>query len=83
MKIVELLKISIQTLKTLSKNEVCRDDLRYVKMYEEFQTMRSLGVKYSEAVRMLAEDYGIGRATVERAVARLGREVATLEPEDC
>lgn len=37
--------------------------------------MRRLGVKYDEAVRMLKEDYGIGRATVERAVARLGREI--------
>lgn len=77
MKVVELVKISIPTLKMLSENEVMRDDWRYVAMYDEFQSMRSVGVKYSEAVRMLAEDYGLGRATVERAVARLGREVTT------
>ncbi len=59
----------------LSENEVSRDDWRYVSLFEEFQQMRSLGVKYVEAVRMLAEDYGVGRATVERAVARLGKEI--------
>lgn len=74
MKIVELLKISINALKMLSENEVLRDDWQYVPMYEEFHNMRRLGVKYSEAVRILAKDYGVGRATVERAVARLGRE---------
>lgn len=75
MKVVELLKICHPALKMLSENEVSRDDWRYVKLYEEFLHMRSIGVKYVEAVRMLAEDYCIGRATVERAVSRLGREI--------
>ena len=60
----------------LSENEIPRHDWRYVKLYEEFQRMRSLGVKYAEAVRMLAEEYGIGRATVERIVVRLGKELS-------
>ena len=75
MKVVELLKICHPALKMLSENEVSRDDWRYVRLYEEFHHMRSLGVKYVEAVRMLAEDHCVGRATVERAVARLGREI--------
>lgn len=75
MKVVELLKISAPALKILSANAVCRDDWRYVSLYEEFQTMREHHVKYAEAVRMLAEDYGISRATVERVVARLGMNV--------
>lgn len=75
MKVVELLKVCHPALKTLSDNEVSRDDWRYVDLYEEFVQMRSLGVKYVEAVRMLAEDYGVGRATVERVVARLGKEI--------
>lgn len=75
MKVVELLKVCHPALKTLSENEVSRDDWRYVDLYEEFVQMRSLGVKYVEAVRMLAEDYGVGRATVERVVARLGKEI--------
>lgn len=74
MKVVELLKIGGEMLKTMSENDVNRDDWRYVPVYEEFKNMRSLGVKYREAVRMLSECYGIGRATIERAVKRLDGE---------
>lgn len=75
MKVVELLRIGGEMLKLLSGNEVNRDDWRYVELFEEFQNMRGLGVKYREAIRMLSEDYGISRATVERVVQRLDREV--------
>lgn len=75
MKVVDLLKITQPALKILSENEACRDDWRYVGLYEEFLAMRSNRVKYAAAVRMLAEDYGISRATVERVVARLGTTV--------
>lgn len=40
-------------------------------MYEEYHVMRSNGVKYRECVRMLAEDYHVSRATIERALRRL------------
>ena len=74
MKKIELLKIMHEGLKRLSECEVMRDDFRHVKMYEEFQTMRENGLKYREAVRMLAEDHKISRATVERIVSRLSGE---------
>lgn len=74
MKVVELLKIGAEMLKLMSRNEVNRDDWRFVPMYEEFQEMRDKGVKYREAVRMLAEDYHVSRATVERAIKRLEGE---------
>lgn len=71
MKVIELLKIGCEMLKLMSRNEVNRDDWRFVPMYDEFQQMRKNGVKYREAVRMLAEDYHVSRATVERAIKRL------------
>lgn len=74
MKKVELLKIMHEGLKKLSESEVMRDDFRWVKLYEEFQMMRARGLKYREAARMLAKDYRIGRATVERIVRRLDGE---------
>ena len=74
MKVIELLKIGGEMLKLMSENEVNRDDWRFVPMYEEFQEMRDKGVKYREAVRMLAEDYHVSRATVERAIRRLEGE---------
>lgn len=74
MKKIELLKIMHEGLKKLSECEVMRDDFRHVKMFEEFQVMRENGLKYREAVRMLAKDYDISRATVERIVSRLSGE---------
>ena len=74
MKVVEMLKLGGEMLKLMSENEVNRDDWRFVPMYEEFHTMRRNGMKYREAVRMLAEDYHISRATVERAIKRLERD---------
>lgn len=74
MKKLELLKLLREGLKILSDCEVMRDDYKYIGMYEEFQNMRSVGLKYREAVRMLSKDYHIGRATVERVIKRLEGE---------
>lgn len=74
MKVVELLKIGGEMLKLMSENEVNRDDWRFVPMYEEFCEMRSKGMKYRECVKMLAEDYHVSRATIERAIKRLDVE---------
>lgn len=74
MKRYEALKLVGGTLKMLSDCEVNFDDWRFVPMYEEFQMMRKNGMKYRECIRMLAEDYHISRATVERAVKRLDGE---------
>lgn len=71
MKVVELLKLGSEMLKLMSKHDVGRDDWRFVQMYEEFHEMRSKGVKYREAIRMLSEDYHVSSATAERAIRRL------------
>lgn len=71
MKVVELLKLGSEMLKLMSKHDVNRDDWRFVTMYEEFLEMRSKGVKYREAVQILAIDYNVSRATIERAIRRL------------
>lgn len=74
MKVVELVKISTEALKLMSENDVMRDDWRYVPMYEEFKNMRKSGVKYRACIEMLAEDYHVSAATVERAIRRLDGE---------
>jgi DNA-binding MarR family transcriptional regulator len=71
MKRYEALKLVGGTLKMLSVFEINYDDWRFVSLYEEFREMRDKGMKYREAVRMLAEDYHISRASVERAIKRL------------
>lgn len=74
MKVFELLKIGTEMLKLMSDNEVNRDDWRYVPMYNEFVEMRRKGFKYKTCVNLLADDYQVSRATVERAIKRLSRE---------
>ena len=74
MKIVELLKLGGETLKLMSENDVKRDYYRFVPMYYEFLNMRRNGVKYREAVRMLADSYRSSKATVARVVRKLGEE---------
>lgn len=71
MKRYEALKLVGGTLKMLSVFEINYDDWRFVPLYEEFHEMRDKGMKYREAVRMLAEDYHISRTSVERAIKRL------------
>lgn len=73
MKAVELVKISSEALKLMSRNDVLRDDWRFVPMYEQYQHMRSMGVKYRECIRLLSADFKISKATAERALRRLSR----------
>lgn len=75
MKVVELLKIGSELLKLMSENEVKRDDYRFVKMYHEYLYMRKSGIKYRAVIEMLAEEYKTSKASVERALRRLGKTV--------
>ena len=74
MKVIELLKIGSNLLKVMSQNGVFRDDWKYVDSYERFKHMRKLGVKHSEAIRMLSKEKNIGSRTLERAFKRLAQE---------
>ena len=74
MKVVELLEIGGKMLKLMSENDVNRDYNRFVPMYKEYLNMRDAGIKYREAVRILAEDYGTSKASIERAIKKLSQE---------
>ncbi len=74
MKVVELLEIGGKMLKLMSENDVNRDYYRFVPMYKEYLNMRDAGIKYREAVRILAEDYGTSKASIERAIKKLSQE---------
>lgn len=75
MKVVEIVKIGSELLKILSKNEVMLQDWKHVAMYEQYAHLRRQRIKYREVIRLLSEEYGVSRATVERVVKRLGKEV--------
>lgn len=71
MKVFELVRISTEALKMMSENDVMIHDWRFVPMYEQYLHMRSIGIKYRECIRQLAEDFKTSAATIERAIRRL------------
>jgi hypothetical protein len=74
MKVVELLKIGKELLKMMSENDVKRDDYKFLKMYQEYLAMRKNGVKYRAVIQMLSEEYHTSKASIERAIRRLGKD---------
>ena len=46
MKVVELVKISTETMKVMSNSGIKTDDWQYVKMYEEYLSMRQSREKF-------------------------------------
>ena len=63
-----------ESLKTMSRNGVFRDDYVYVEAYERFRRMRSLGVKYDNAINELSKEYRIAKRTLQRALKRLSKD---------
>lgn len=74
MKVIELLKLGSELLKVMSRNGVRVDDWQYVTLYERFNRMRSLGIKYSEAISQLAKEKKVGCRTLERAFRRIAKD---------
>ncbi len=75
MKIVELVKISMEALKMMSDSGIRTEDWQHVKMYEEYQTMRGNCEKFRYIIAYLAEKYHMSESSIKRVVKRLSREV--------
>ena len=74
MKVVELLKLGTETLKTMSQNGIFVDDWKYVEAYEYFLRMRELGIKYDVAIKEVAKSFHVTKRTLQRAFKRLSKE---------
>lgn len=74
MKVYELLKISCEALKMMSRNGILLEDYKYVEAYDQFCRMRLFGMKYRAAIRILAEERCVGERTLQRAFKRLEKE---------
>ena len=74
MKMTDMLKMTAPVLKMLSRHGVFMDDWKYVEAYEQFRRMREIGVKYDEAIRIVAEETSFKARTLERAFKRLRKE---------
>ena len=75
MKIVELVKISTETLKMMSNSGIRTEDYRHVEMYEEYCSMRTAKEKFRYIMAFLAEKYKLSESSVKRIVKRLSSEV--------
>jgi DNA-binding MurR/RpiR family transcriptional regulator len=43
-------------------------------MYHEYLNMRKSGIKYRAVIQILAEEYHTSKASIERAIRRLGKD---------
>lgn len=75
MKVVELVKISMEALKMMSKSGIKTEDWQHVKMYEEYSCMRANCEKFRYVVAHLAEKYKLSESSIKRIVKRLSKEV--------
>ena len=72
---VELVKISTDAMKMMSKYDIRLDDWKYVRMYEEYLAMREHREKFRYIIAHLAEAYHTSESSVKRVVRRLSKEV--------
>ena len=75
MKMVELIKISTESLKMMSKHDIKMNDWKHVEMFEEYLDMRGRCEKFRYIMAYLAEKYRLSESSVKRIVKRLSREV--------
>ena len=75
MKVVELVKISMEALKMMSNSGIKTEDWRHIEMYEEYEDMRKNCEKFRYIIAYLAEKYKTSESTIKRVVKRLSREV--------
>lgn len=64
MKVVEILKLGQNILKTLQKARIRIEDVRYISLYEDYQLFMNDGYKKSYAIAVLAERYNISERQV-------------------
>ena len=74
MKVVEIIKLGREMLKTLSENDVIIGDWKYIEMYDEYCRMRNNGIKYRAAIAEVALCHNISRAKAERIIRRFSKE---------
>ena len=75
MKIVELVKISKETLKMMSNSGIRTEDWKHLEMFDEFQSMRLNKDKFRYILAFLSEKYNMSESSVKRIVKRLSGEV--------
>lgn len=75
MTIVELIKISKDTLKALSQNDIKTTDVKHLKLYSEYEAMIAESLKVTYIVEHLSDKYGVSVAQVYRIIRRFKRTI--------
>lgn len=75
MKIAELMKISMEMLKMMSKCGIKTDDWQHLEMLEEYHSMRENCEKFRYIMAYLSEKYRMSESTVKRIIKRLSGDV--------
>ena len=75
MKAFELLKVNESLLKAMDNMSLSINDVKYINMLREYETMMSEGLKKTYIVQMLADKYEIAERTLYRVIDKLMQEV--------
>lgn len=70
MKVIELLKLNRELLKTFREAGIRLEDVKYIDLYNEFRPMHAQNIKVSYIVATLAEKYNISERKVYDLVRR-------------
>ena len=77
MVVADLLKISCEMLKLLSKYAVKTEDYKHLDLFADYVRMRDLGEKTSYIVAVLSEKYNLSEATIYRLLRKFRKTVKT------
>ncbi|MBQ7539774.1 MAG: hypothetical protein IJT13_01465 [Bacteroidaceae bacterium] len=74
MKVIEILKISRETLKVLQDSCVKVEDCKYIELYEQYNKIVREGGKSSYAVAVLSERFGISERKVYYLLSKFSKD---------
>lgn len=77
MVVADLLKISCEMLKLLSKYAVKTEDYKHLDLFADYVKMSALGEKTSYIVAVLSDKYKISEATIYRLLRKLRKTIKT------
>lgn len=78
MKVIELLKLNRQMLGVCRDVGICPDDIRFIELYNDYCTMRSMGDKVSYIVAVLSARYHVSERKVYSLLKRYKSDCNSL-----
>ncbi|MEG0109173.1 MAG: hypothetical protein RR705_10050 [Lachnospiraceae bacterium] len=74
MKIYELLAIHRKFFASMTRQGVSPEDIMYIDMFKEYQTMKTENVNKSDIYRFLSQKHKVSTSAVKVAIKRLEQE---------